>query len=116
MRTVLALGIGVVIGLVTWWLGAEPLWAIALAVPPAAFGVLVTRLPKATDVVWSGEPQTPGSISTTLASTLASRLEEAAESQLKFDERFRNRLRRLGIEADRMPDPKELAERLRRVQ
>ena len=116
MKTVLALGIGVVIGVLTWWLGAEPLWAVAIAVPPATFAVLITRLPRATDVVWSGEPQAPGSISTPHASTLASRLEEAAENQVKFDERFRTRLRRLGIEADRMPEPKELAARLRRVQ
>lgn len=116
MRTVLALGIGVVVGLVLWWLGASPFWAVALAVPPAAFAVLVTRLPKATDVVWSGESPPPSSISTAHASTLASRLEEAAESQTKFDERFRQRLRGLGIEADRLPDPKELAEKLRRVE
>lgn len=116
MKTVLVLGVGVVIGLGLWWLGAEPLWAVALAVPPAAFAVLITRVPKATDVVWSAEPQAPGSISTAHASTLASRLEEAAESQLKFDERFRSRLRALGIEADRMPEPRQLAQRLRRVE
>ena len=116
MRTALALGLGVVVGVLLWWLGATPLWATALAVPPAAFAVLVTRLPRATDVVWSGPPQAPGSISTTLASTLASRLEEAAQDRAKFDERFRARLRGLGIDAGSMPDPDELAERLRRVE
>ncbi|MEU7475578.1 hypothetical protein AB0A63_06315 [Lentzea sp. NPDC042327] len=116
MRTVLALGAGVVIGGVLWWLGATPLWATALAVPPAAFAVLVTRLPRATDVLWSAGPQVPGSISTAHASTLASRLEEAAGDQTRFDERFRARLRRLGVDADRMPDPADLAERLRRVE
>ncbi len=116
MRTVLALAVGVVVGVLLWWLGATPFWAVALAVPPAAFAVLVTRLPRATDVVWSGEPQAPGSTSTPHASTLASRLEEAAESRTKFDERFRARLRRLGIDATSMPDPQELAERLRRVE
>ncbi|ANZ36380.1 hypothetical protein BBK82_10215 [Lentzea guizhouensis] len=116
MRTVLALAVGVVIGVLLWWLGATPLWATVLAVPPAAFAVLVTRLPRATDVVWSAGPQVPGSISTAHASTLASRLEEAAESRAKYDERFRARLRRLGIDADRLPAPDELAERLRRVE
>ena len=116
MRTVLALGIGVLIGVTVWWLGADPLWATALAVPPAAFAVLVTRLPRSTDVVWSGDPPPPGSISSGHASTLASRLAEAAENQKRYDERFRARLAKLGIEAERMPDPKELAERLRRVE
>ncbi|WP_053739512.1 hypothetical protein [Nocardia sp. NRRL S-836] len=116
MRTALALGVGVVVGVLLWWLGATPFWAVALAVPPAAFAVLVTRLPRATDVVWSGPPQAPGSISTAHASTLAGRLEEAAEDQAKYDERFRARLRALGIDAASLPDPRELAERLRRVE
>ncbi|MFS8102021.1 hypothetical protein LFM09_33325 [Lentzea alba] len=116
MRTVLALGVGVLIGVTVWWLGADPLWATALAVPPAAFTVLLTRVPRATDVVWSGEPPPPGSISTPHASTLASRLAEAAENPRRYEERFRARLQRLGIEADEMPDPKELAERLRRIE
>ena len=116
MKTVLALGIGVLVGVTVWWLGADPMWAIALAVPPAAFAVLVTRVPPATDVVWAGEPPPPGSISTALASTLASRLAEAAENPQRYQERFRARLQRLGIEAEQMPDPKELAERLRRIE
>jgi hypothetical protein len=116
MKTALALGIGVLIGVVIWLLGAEPFWAAALAVPPAAFAVLVTRLPHATDIVWSSEPPPPGSISTAHASTLASRLAEAAEDPRRYQERFRVRLQRLGIEASEMPDPKELAERLRRVE
>jgi len=116
MRTALALGIGVIIGVAVWLLGAEPLWATALAVPPTAFAVLVTRLPRATDIVWSSEPPPPGSISTAHASTLASRLQEAAENPRRFQERFRGRLRRLGIDAAELPDPEDLAERLRRVE
>ncbi|GGN11355.1 hypothetical protein GCM10011609_59220 [Lentzea pudingi] len=116
MRTVLALVVGVVIGVVIWWLGASPAWAAALAVPPTAFGVLVTRLPRATDIVWSSAPPPPGSISSALAGTLASRLDEAAKDPRRYRERFRGRLARLGIEASEMPDPKELAERLRRVE
>ncbi|MEU0880692.1 hypothetical protein ABZ345_18975 [Lentzea sp. NPDC005914] len=116
MRTALALGIGVIIGVAVWLLGAEPLWATALAVPPTAFAVLVTRLPRATDVVWSSEPPPPGSISTAHASTLASRLQEAAENPRRFQDRFRGRLQRLGIDAAELPDPEDLAERLRRVE
>jgi hypothetical protein len=116
MKTALALVIGVIIGVVIWWLGAEPLWATALAVPPTAFAVLVTRLPRATDILWSSAPPPPGSISSAHASTLASRLAEAAEHPRRYQERFRARLARLGIDASEMPDPKELAERLRRVE
>ncbi|MEU3645607.1 hypothetical protein AB0E59_19655 [Lentzea sp. NPDC034063] len=116
MRTVLALVVGVIIGVVIWWLGASPAWAAALAVPPTAFGVLVTRLPRATDIVWSSAPPPPGSISSAHASTLASRLEEAAAEPRRYQERFRARFARLGIEASEMPDPKQLAERLRRVE
>jgi hypothetical protein len=116
MRTALALGIGVLIGVAVWLLGAEPFWAAALAVPPTAFAVLVTRLPRATDILWSAEPPPPGTISTAHASTLASRLAEAADNPRRYRERFRARLRRLGIEASEMPDPEELAERLRRVE
>ena len=116
MKTVLALVIGVVAGVVIWWLGASPPWAVALAVPLTAFGLLVGRVPRATDVVWSAEPPPPGSISTAQASTLASRLAEAAEDPRRYRERFRTRLARLGIEADELPDPEDLAERLRRVE
>jgi hypothetical protein len=116
MRTVLALVVGVVLGVAIWWLGASPAWAAALAVPPTAFGVLVTRLPKATDIVWSAGPPAPGSISTAHASTLASRLAEAAEHPRRYEERFQARLARLGIDAPEMPNPEELAERLRRVE
>ncbi len=116
MRTVLALLIGVVAGVVIWWLGAPPLWAAALAVPPTAFALLVVRLPRATDIVWSAAPPPPGSISTAHASTLASRLAEAAENPRRYQERFRARLARLGIDAAEMPGPEELAERLRRVE
>ena len=116
MKTALALVIGVIIGVVIWWLGASPRWATALAVPPTAFAVLVTRLPRATDIVWSSAPPPPGSISSAHASTLATRLAEAAENPRRYQERFRARLARLGIEASEMPDPKELAERLRRVE
>ena len=116
MKTALALAVGVIIGVVIWLLGAEPFWATALAVPPTAFAVLVSRLKRATDIVWSSEPPPPGSISSAHASTLASRLEEAAESPRRYQERFRSRLQRLGIDASEMPDPKELAERLRRVE
>ena len=116
MKIALALAVGVIIGVVIWLLGASPMWATALAVPPTAFGVLVTRLPRATDIVWSSDPPAPGSISSAHASTLASRLTEAAENPRRYQERFRARLARLGIEASEMPDPKELAERLRRVE
>jgi len=116
MKTALALLVGVIIGVVIWLLGAEPFWAVALAVPPTAFAVLVTRLKRATDIVWSSAPPPPGSISTAHAGTLASRLAEAAESPQRYRERFRTRLQRLGIDASEMPDPKELAERLRRVE
>lgn len=116
MKTALALGVGVIIGVVIWLLGAEPFWAAALAVPPTAFGVLVGRLPRATDIVWSSDPPPPGSISTAHASTLASRLAEAADNPRRYQERFRARLQRLGIDAAELPDPKELAERLRRVE
>lgn len=116
MKTALALVIGVIIGVVIWWLGASPTWAAALAVPPTAFAVLVTRLPRATDIVWSSAPPPPGSISSAHASTLATRLAEAAENPRRYQERFRARLARLGIEASEMPDQKKLAERLRRVE
>ncbi|GGU67820.1 hypothetical protein [Lentzea flava] len=116
MKTALALGVGVIIGVVIWFLGAEPFWAAALAVPPTAFGVLITRLPRATDIVWSPEPPPPGTISTAHASTLASRLAEAAENPRRYQERFRARLQRLGIEASEMPGQEELADKLRRVE
>ena len=116
MKTVPALVAGVVIGVVIWWLGASPAWAAVLAVPPTAFGVLVIRLPRATDIVWSSAPPPPGSISTAHASTLASRLGEAAQDPRRYQERFRARFARLGIEASEMPDPEQLAERLRRVE
>lgn len=116
MKTALALGAGVVVGVVIWLLGASPEWAAVLAVPPTAFGVLVSRVPRATDIVWSSAPPPPGSISTAHASTLASRLAEAAEDPRRYQERFRARFARLGIEASEMPDPEELAERLRRVE
>lgn len=116
MKTALALGVGVLIGVAIWLLGADPFWAAALAVPPTAFGVLVTRLPRATDIVWSADPPPPGTISSAHASTLASRLAEAAGNPRRYQERFRARLRRLGIDAAEMPDPGQLAERLRRVE
>ncbi|MFD9703917.1 hypothetical protein [Lentzea sp. NPDC059081] len=116
MKTVLALVVGTVIGVAVWWLGAPPAWAAALAVPPTAFALLVGRLPRATDIIWSSAPPPPGSISTAHASTLASRLQEAAESPRRYQERFRGRLARLGIDASEMPGPEELAERLRRVE
>ncbi|SDG78354.1 hypothetical protein SAMN05216553_111221 [Lentzea fradiae] len=116
MKTVLALVIGVVTGVVIWWLGASPPWAAALAVPLTAFALLVGRTPRATDVVWSAEPTPPGTISTAQASTLAGRLAEAAEDQRRYQERFRARFARLGIDADALPDPEDLAERLRRVE
>ncbi|SDP50911.1 hypothetical protein [Lentzea jiangxiensis] len=116
MRTVLALVVGVAIGVVVWWLGASPPWAAVLAVPPTAFGVLVTRLPRATDIVWSPPPPPPDSISSAHASTLASRLAEAEKDPRRYRERFRARLARLGIEASEMPGPDELADRLRRVE
>lgn len=112
MRTVLALVIGVVI----WWLGASPPWAAVLAVPLTAFALLVGRVPRATDVVWSAEPPAASTISTAQASTLASRLAEAAEDPRRYQERFRARFARLGIDAAELPDPKDLAERLRRVE
>ncbi|MEV6241591.1 hypothetical protein [Lentzea sp. NPDC051838] len=116
MKTALALGVGVAIGVVIWLLGASPFWSAALAVPPTAFAVLITRLRRATDIVWSSAPAAPGSISTAHASTLTSRLAEAAESPRRYQERFRGRLHRLGIDASEMPNPQELAERLRRVE
>ncbi|MFD4676515.1 hypothetical protein ACFWNN_42815 [Lentzea sp. NPDC058450] len=115
MKTVLALVVGVVIGVVVWLLGVPAQWAVVLAVPPTAFCVLVSRLPRATDVLWVSAPPPPGSISTAHASTLASRLEEAAGDPRRYDERFRARLARLGVEVD-VPDPKTLAEKLRRVE
>lgn len=116
MRTALALGVGVIIGVAIWLLGAEPFWATALAVPPTALAVLVSRLPRTTDIVWSSDPPAPGSISTAHASTLASRLAEAAENPRRYQERFRTRLQRLGIDVKDLPDPGELADRLRRVE
>ncbi|MGI5503031.1 hypothetical protein [Lentzea sp. CA-135723] len=115
MKTALALVVGVVIGVVVWLLGVPGEWAVVLAVPPTAFAVLVSRLPRATDVLWVSAPPPPASISTGHASTLASRLEEAADDPRRYDERFRARLERLGI-AGGMPDPKTLAEKLRRVE
>lgn len=116
MRTALTLLVGVVIGVVIWWLGASPLWAVALALPPTVFLLLVLRLPRATDVVWAAGPVPPSSISSAHASTLASRLGEAAENPARYQDRFRQRLRRLGIDEENMPSPQELAERLRRVE
>ncbi|WP_394613920.1 hypothetical protein JNUCC0626_29055 [Lentzea sp. JNUCC 0626] len=116
MKTAVALMVGVVIGVVIWWLGVPVQWAVVLAVPPTAFGVLVSRLPRATDVLWTADPPPPASISTAHASTLASRLAEAAEDPRRYEDRFRGRLSRLGIDAGEMPDPKTLAEKLRRVE
>ncbi|GLY52624.1 hypothetical protein [Lentzea sp. NBRC 102530] len=116
MKTALALVAGVVIGVVIWLLGVPVPWAVALAVPPTAFCVLVSRLPRATDVLWTADPPPPASISTAHASTLASRLEEAAQDSRRYEDRFRARLSRLGIESGEMPDPKTLAEKLRRVE
>ncbi|MFD5826567.1 hypothetical protein [Lentzea sp. NPDC060358] len=116
VKTVPALVAGTIAGVVIWWLGAPPGWAAALAVPPTAFALLVGKLPRATDVVWSADPPPAGSISTAHASTLASRLQEAAQDPRRYQERFRARLARLGIDAAELPDPKDLAERLRRVE
>ncbi|GLZ34544.1 hypothetical protein Lesp02_67310 [Lentzea sp. NBRC 105346] len=116
MRTLIVLVTAVAAGLALWRFGADPLWAIVLAVPPAALALVATYLPKATDVVWLPPPEPPSSIASVQASTLATRLAQAAGDETRFRERVQPRLRKLGIETNVLPEPHELAEMLRRVE
>jgi hypothetical protein len=116
MRTLLVLATAVVTGLVVWRFGADPLWAIVLAVPPAALVLLATYLPRATDVVWQPPPDPPSAIASVLASNLATRLAQAAEDEVRFRERIQPRLKKLGVATKTMPAPDELTEMLRRVE
>ncbi|TWP48671.1 hypothetical protein FKR81_27505 [Lentzea tibetensis] len=116
MRTLIVLATAVVTGLVLWRFGANPLWATALAVPPAALALLASYLPRATDVVWQPPPDPPSAIASVQASTLATRLAQAADDEVRFRERIQPRLRKLGIDVDALPPPDELTEMLRRTE
>ncbi|MEJ2857169.1 MULTISPECIES: hypothetical protein [unclassified Saccharothrix] len=103
MRPLLGMGaavaIGAVAGVATAFtltrVGAPLHWAVLVAVPVVALGVLVVRLPRATDVVWAPPPAGPSAATTSHASTLASRFAEAAIDHDRFTLRVQPRLRRL---------------------
>lgn len=116
MRTIVALITAIATGLVLWRFGADPLWAVTLAIPPAALTLTLTSLPRATDVVWQQPPDPPSAIASVVASNLATRLAQAAEDEVRYRERIRPRLKKLGIDQNRLPPPEELAEMLRRVE
>ncbi|GAA0215776.1 hypothetical protein GCM10010492_12000 [Saccharothrix mutabilis subsp. mutabilis] len=94
-----AVGIGVVVGVVTAFtlvrVGAPLHWAVVVAVPVLALGVLAARLPRATDVAWAAPPALFSTATSGHASTLASRLAEAAVDHDRFTLRVQPRLRRL---------------------
>jgi hypothetical protein len=94
-----AVAIGAVAGAATAFtltrVGAPLHWAVLVAVPVVALGVLAARLPRATDVVWAPPPTAPSAATTTHASTLAGRLAEAAVDHDRFTVRVQPRLRRL---------------------
>ncbi|GGP59911.1 hypothetical protein [Saccharothrix coeruleofusca] len=90
-----ALLTGAVTGFALHRAGAPPHWAALVALPAAALALLVGRLPRATDVVWSPPPVEPGGVVHVQASTLATRLAEAAVDPDRFASRVHPRLRRL---------------------
>ncbi|MBW4719161.1 hypothetical protein KZQ38_18390 [Saccharothrix sp. SC076] len=94
-----AVAVGVVAGVGTafgvWRAGAPPHWAAVVAVPVLALAVLVARLPRATDVVWSPPVSHLSTAASPQASSLAGRLAEAAIDQDRFAVRVQPRLRRL---------------------
>lgn len=75
--------------------GAPWVWAVLLALPAGALALLVSRLPRATDVVWAPQPTHVSTAVSVQASTLASRFAEAAVDQDRFVNRVQPRLRRL---------------------
>ncbi|ONI86200.1 hypothetical protein ALI22I_26230 [Saccharothrix sp. ALI-22-I] len=75
--------------------GAPWLWAVLIALPIGALALLVSRLPRATDVVWSPQPANVSTATSAQASSLASRFAEAAVDQDRFANRVQPRLRRL---------------------
>lgn len=75
--------------------GAPWHWAVPIAVPVGALALLASRLPRATDVVWSPPPATISTATSTQAGALAGRLAEAAVDQDRFVTRVQPRLRRL---------------------
>ncbi|WP_306745819.1 hypothetical protein [Saccharothrix yanglingensis] len=75
--------------------GAPVHWAVLCALPAGGVALLVARLPRATDVVWSPPPAHVAGATTTQASALAGRLAEAAVDQDRFATRVQPRLRRL---------------------
>ncbi|MEU4745818.1 hypothetical protein AB0G02_35885 [Actinosynnema sp. NPDC023658] len=92
-----ALAVVVAVGtaLVLVRVGAPWLWAVLLGLPVGAMALLVARLPRATDVLWSPPPTSLSTATSAQASTLASRLAEAAVDQDRFVNRVQPRLRRL---------------------
>ncbi|MEU5691626.1 hypothetical protein [Actinosynnema sp. NPDC020468] len=94
-----AVVLAVVVGVGTWFgawrFGVPAHWAVLVALPVATLGLLVARLPRATDVLWAPPPEPRSGVVTTQAGTLASRLAEAHEDPSRFGTRIRPRLRAL---------------------
>ncbi|RKT52533.1 hypothetical protein [Saccharothrix australiensis] len=86
---------GVATGFTAYRAGAPVHWAALIALPVLALAVLVARLPRATDVLWSPPLRHFSSATSPQASALAGRLAEAAVDQDRFTTRVQPRLRRL---------------------
>ncbi|WP_158842436.1 hypothetical protein [Saccharothrix deserti] len=92
---VLAVVIAAVTAFVLVRVGAPWLWAALIALPVGALALLVSRLPRATDIVWAPRPANIATATSSQASALAGRLAEAAVDQDRFVGRVQPRLRRL---------------------
>lgn len=90
-----AVAVGAVTAFVLNRVGAPWLWAILLALPVGALALLVSRLPRATDIIWAPPPAGTSTATSAQASTFAGRLAEAAVDQDRFVNRVQPRLRRL---------------------
>ncbi|MFT7839603.1 hypothetical protein Q5530_25960 [Saccharothrix sp. BKS2] len=88
------LGVAVT-GFVLYRAGAPVHWAAVLALPVGALALLVSCLPRATDVLWAPPPAQVAGATSTQASGLAGRFAEAAVDQDRFARRVQPRLRRL---------------------
>ncbi|WP_447005602.1 hypothetical protein ACRAKI_03485 [Saccharothrix isguenensis] len=93
--TTLAVAVAAVTAFVLNRVGSPWHWAVLIALPVGALALLVSRLPRATDVVWTPLPATVSTATSVQAGTLASRFAEAAVDQDRFVTRVQPRLRRL---------------------
>lgn len=91
----LALAVAAVTAFVLSRVGAPWPWAVLLSLPVGALALLVSRLPRATDITWAPQPAQLSTATSAQASTLAGRLAEAAVDRDRFVNRVQPRLRRL---------------------